>query len=118
MKLVLRRKRKRPFPNRDVHPLEEQTRPNEVWSMDFMSDSLIDKRRIRVFNVIDDYNIEALMCEVGNSFPANRVIRILERLIAAATNDFYPVLRSFDFFLILTRVHFWVLSSPAFLFYL
>ncbi len=81
MKLGLRRKRKRPFPKRDIHPLEEQTRPNEVWSMDFMSDSLIDKRRIRVFNVIDDYNREALMCEVGISFPANRVIRLLERLI-------------------------------------
>lgn len=81
MKLTLRRKRKRPFPKREVSRLEEQTRPNEVWSMDFMSDSLIDKRRIRVFNVIDDYNREALMCEVGISFPAQRVIRLLDRLI-------------------------------------
>ena len=66
MKLGLRRKRKRPFANREVHPLEEQTKPNEVWSMDFMSDRLMDRRRIRVFNVIDDYNREALMCEVQN----------------------------------------------------
>ena len=81
MKLTFRRKRKRPFPKREAHPLEVQTRPNEVWSMDFMSDSLMDKRRIRVFNVIDDFNREALMCEVGISFPADRVIRLLDRLI-------------------------------------
>lgn len=81
MKLGLRRKRKRPFPKREVNPLEEQTKPNEVWSMDFMSDSLMDKRRIRIFNVIDDFNREALMCEVGISFPANRVTRLLDRLI-------------------------------------
>jgi len=77
MKLSMRRKRKRPLPPRKCTPLEEQTQPNEVWSIDFMSDSLTDGRRIRVFNVLDDYNREALMTKVGISFPAKRVTRLL-----------------------------------------
>lgn len=81
MKLSMRRKRKRPLPPRKCTPLEEQTQPNEVWSIDFMSDSLTDGRRIRVFNVIDDYNREALMTKVGISFPAQRVTRLLNQLL-------------------------------------
>lgn len=81
MKLSMRRKRKRPLPARQCTPLEEQTQPNEVWSIDFMSDSLTDGRRIRVFNVLDDYNREALMTKVGISFPAQRVTRLLNQLV-------------------------------------
>lgn len=50
--------------------------------MDFMSDALVDGRRFRTFNVIDDYNREGLCIEVDFSFPALRVIRVLERLIS------------------------------------
>jgi len=81
MGLVLRRKRKRPYPKRAPSPLSEPCNPNEVWSMDFMSDSLEDGRRIRVFNVIDDYNREALATEVSLSFPSAKVVRILDQLI-------------------------------------
>ena len=54
---------------------------NQVWSMDFMSDGLSDGRKIRTFNVIDDYNREALGIEVDFSLPAARVIRSLEQVI-------------------------------------
>ena len=46
-----------------------------------MSDALTDGRRFRTFNVIDDFNREGLCIEVDFSFPALRVIRVLERLI-------------------------------------
>ena len=35
------------------------TEINQVWSMDFMSDSLKDGRSIRTFNVIDDVTAKA-----------------------------------------------------------
>lgn len=48
--------------------------------MDFMTDVLYNGRRVRVLNVIDDYNREALAMEVDTSLPSERVIKILERL--------------------------------------
>lgn len=54
---------------------------NQSWSMDFMHDSLADKRSYRLFNVIDDFNREALGMEIDMSLPAERVIRSLEQII-------------------------------------
>lgn len=54
---------------------------NQVWSMDFMSDTLNDGRSIRTFNVIDDFNREGLGVEVDLSLPSARVIRSLEQII-------------------------------------
>jgi len=53
---------------------------NKSWSMDFMSDSLVDGRRFRLLNVMDDYNRESLAIEVDTSLPTLRVIRVLEKL--------------------------------------
>ncbi len=49
--------------------------------MDFVSDSLVDGRRFRLLNIIDDYNRESLWIEVDTSLPSLRVIRVLERLV-------------------------------------
>jgi putative transposase len=54
---------------------------NQVWSIDFMSDSLTDGRLLRTFNVLDDYNREGLAIEVDLSLPSERVIRSLEQVI-------------------------------------
>lgn len=54
---------------------------NQVWSMDFMYDQLSDQRSFRLFNVIDDFNREALSIEVDLSLPAERVIRALDNII-------------------------------------
>lgn len=45
-----------------------------------MSDCLVDGRKFRVLNIIDDYNRESLALEIDTSLPALRVIRVLERL--------------------------------------
>ena len=52
-----------------------------MWSMDFMSDALMDGRKFRTFNVIDDYNREGLGIEVDFSVPSGRVARTLDQII-------------------------------------
>jgi putative transposase len=54
---------------------------NEVWSMDFMHDQLSDGRCFRLFNLIDDFNREALAIDADLSLPALRVIRSLDQVI-------------------------------------
>lgn len=49
--------------------------------MDFMHDQLTDGRTFRLFNVIDDFNREALGIEVDFSLPSERVIRSIDQII-------------------------------------
>jgi putative transposase len=48
--------------------------------MDFMSDALLNGRRFRTFNVIDDFNRQVLAIEIDTSLPALRIIRVLDRI--------------------------------------
>lgn len=50
--------------------------------MDFMHDQLEDGRTFRLFNVIDDYNREAIGMAADFSLPAERVIRELKQMIS------------------------------------
>ena len=54
---------------------------NEVWSMDFMHDMLDDCRAFRLFNMLSDFNREALAIEIDLSLPSEPVIRALDQLI-------------------------------------
>lgn len=47
-----------------------------------MSDALWCGRRFRTFNVVDDFNREALAIEVDLNLPAERVVRVLNRVAA------------------------------------
>lgn len=76
-----KRKVKKRLPSRDKQPLCVPISPNETWSMDFMSDSLMNSRKFRVFNLIDDYNREVLKIEPYFSITSTRVISILERAV-------------------------------------
>jgi putative transposase len=57
------------------------TRPAQRWSMDFMHDSLSSGRSYRVLNVLDEFSRECLAAEVDLSLPAERVVRVLDRLV-------------------------------------
>ena len=81
MGLNLRRKYKRRLPTRIKEPLLQPLFANLTWSMDFMQDALIDGTKIRSFNVIDDFNREALNITLDRSINAQRVIRELDKLI-------------------------------------
>ena len=80
MKLGLRRKYKKRLSVPVQDPLKVPETPNHTWSVDFMSDALSDGRKIRVLNITDDYNREALSIEVGLSITSVHVIRIFELL--------------------------------------
>lgn len=81
LELNLRIKPKRRIKRDKPDALSVPAAANEVWSMDFMSDSLSDGRSLRTFNLIDDYNRECLAIDVDLSMPALRVIRSLEQVI-------------------------------------
>jgi putative transposase len=80
MNLHLRRAAKRRLPKRERVALYVPRHPDRVWSADFMSDALTCGRRFRTFNVVDDFNREALHIEVDTSITSVRLIRIFERL--------------------------------------
>jgi putative transposase len=81
MGLQLRRKRKRRINRPYKEGLSQPIFANVTWSIDFMSDALEDGRRLRTFNIIDEYNRQCLAIEVGISMPSQRVIRILSQAI-------------------------------------
>jgi putative transposase len=81
MGLSQRRKRKRRIPNPEKRPLVQPALMNETWSMDFVEDRLENGRKIRTLNIIDDFNREALAMEVSFSFPAERVVEVIEQCI-------------------------------------
>jgi putative transposase len=81
LELNLRIKPKKRLVREKPQPLTVPTEINEVWSMDFMHDSLFDGRSFRLFNVLDDFNREGLGIEVDLSLPAGRVIRALDQII-------------------------------------
>ena len=80
MKLNLRRKAKQRLPKRERVPLYVPRLPDTVWSADFMADALACGRRFRTFNVVDDFNREALHIEVDTSISSTRLVRIFEQL--------------------------------------
>lgn len=80
MRLNIRRRAKKRLPARIKQRLFVPEKPNQVWSLDFMHDSLWDGRAFRLLNVLDDYNRQVLWIEVDTSLPSLRVIRVLEQL--------------------------------------
>lgn len=79
--LNLMKKRRRRLVSRERQNLEVPERYNEVWSMDFMSDSLFNSRRFRTFNIIDDYNRESIWIEIGLSIGAMHMTDLLEWIV-------------------------------------
>ena len=75
-----RKKKKKRIPKRERNPLPKAEKPNEIWAMDFMTDSCSNGRKIRTLNILDIYARECLQIEVASSLPSAKVISVLERL--------------------------------------
>lgn len=80
MRLHLRRPAKKRLPKRHRAELYVPRLPDTVWSADFMSDALACGRRFRTFNVVDDFNREALHIEIDTSITSDRLIRVFEQI--------------------------------------
>ena len=93
LKLNFRRKGKHRLPLRNPAPLATPEAMNQSWSIYFMHDTLVCGRRFRTFNVVDDFNREALAIEIDLNIPAQRVVRVLGRIVA---NRGYPLKMRMD----------------------
>ncbi len=56
--------------------------PNQRWSLDFMSDTLADGRRVRMLCVVDDFTRECLALVADTSLSGQRVARELDAIAA------------------------------------
>lgn len=72
-----RKKGKRPVDER--LPLLQAKVPNEVWSMDFVSDSLANGRRLKCFAVVDDFSRESVVLDVDYGISGQYVTRLLDQ---------------------------------------
>ncbi|WP_407702708.1 IS3 family transposase [Sulfurivirga caldicuralii] len=61
-------------------PMVVPTRPDERWSMDFVSDALINDYRFRVLNIVDDFTKECVGQLVAPSITGQAVVRFLSSL--------------------------------------
>jgi putative transposase len=57
--------------------------PNQRWSLDFLSDALVDSRRFRILAIVDDFTRECLALVADTSLPGIRVVRELDALVAS-----------------------------------
>jgi putative transposase len=74
------RRTKKRIPTRVPQPLGAPSLPNEIWSLDFMHDTLYVGRRFRTLNVMDEGVREALAIEVDTSLSAERVVRVMDQI--------------------------------------
>ncbi len=61
-------------------PKKQSSGINDIWSMDFVADTLFDGRRLRTLPVVDNYTSECLAIDVGQSLKGEDVVRVLEQL--------------------------------------
>lgn len=66
-------------------PLALPSRPNERWSLDFVSDAFTDGHRFRVLAVVDDFTRECLCLVADTSLSGARLARELDDLISRRT---------------------------------
>lgn len=75
---VRRRKRKR-ISRGDREPLVTPARSNQVWAMDFVSDTA-GGRKVRLLTMVDCYSRESPGIEADTSIGGARVCRVLDRV--------------------------------------
>jgi putative transposase len=85
--LAVRKRKKVRRPPAERVPLQMTSNVNEVWSMDFVSDSLANGRRLKCLTVTDDFSHECVDITVDYGISGEYVTRLLDR---AAVFRGYP----------------------------
>lgn len=80
LKLNLRIKPKKRITSRERTSLLQPLYRNMCWSIDFMSDALMNGLRFRTFNLIDDFNRECLDIIAATSLPSSSVTVCLDQI--------------------------------------
>jgi putative transposase len=57
-------------------------RPDHVWTYDFVEDGLLDGRKVRILNILDEFTREWLAVKAGASMSARSVVSMLLPLFA------------------------------------
>lgn len=79
--LALKRKKKKRRYKAELRvPLNSPCRKSEVWSMDFISDSLASGKKMRGLNIIDMFTRECVAIEIGQNLTGFIVVQVLERV--------------------------------------
>jgi putative transposase len=81
-KLHLRPKKRRRITSSTRVAPESPKGPNQMWTMDFVHDNLACGRSFRTLNIMDAWSREALALEADTSLNGQRVVRVLEALVA------------------------------------
>lgn len=90
--LAVRKRKKAKRPVSERVPLQTAQRVNEVWSMDFVSDSLANGRRIKCLTVADDFSHEYIDIAVDYGISGQYVTRLLDQ--AALFRGYPEVVRT------------------------
>ena len=77
--LAVKKRRKVRRPPSERQPLGVAKRVNQVWSMDFVSDSLANGRRLKCLTVADDFSHEAVDIAVDFGISGQYVTRLLDQ---------------------------------------
>ena len=77
--LAVRKRKKGKRPVNERVPLQLARTVNEVWSMDFVSDSLASGRRLKYLTVADDFTHESVDIAVDFGISGQYVTRVLDR---------------------------------------
>lgn len=102
-KLCLRRKRRRIRVHGSGVALATSSQNNEIWALDFMSESFQNGRKFRLLNILDEGTRQALLIYCNVSIRSKAVVAELERLGArigfpkAVRTDNGPEFRSKQF---------------------
>lgn len=80
MKLQIRFRPRRKKVNIMRVPIAKPTGPNQVWSMDFIHDRLENGRKLKIFNIVDDFSRVCLGQIVSDSITGKRLVQFFEEL--------------------------------------